>query len=96
MVLAMVSSCSSEPANEGPEVASNLAVDNWKPGADWALVWADEFDGDTLDASSWNRQVEPAGRFNEEWQRYTDSEETHSSKKDYLSSRLNMRVIPTG
>lgn len=75
MVLAMVSSCSSEPANEGPEVASNLAVDNWKPGADWALVWADEFDGDTLDASSWNRQVEPAGRFNEEWQRYTDSEE---------------------
>ena len=75
MVIAIVSSCSSEPANEGPDIASNRAADTWEPGDTWSLVWADEFDGDSLDASNWNRQVEPAGRFNEEWQRYTDSEE---------------------
>tara|TARA_R110000787_G_scaffold32138_19_gene85016 strand:+ start:13552 stop:14313 length:762 start_codon:yes stop_codon:yes gene_type:complete len=39
----------------------------------WELFWSDEFDGDTLDSKFWNRQVEEAGRFNEEWQRYTDS-----------------------
>ena len=40
----------------------------------WKLVWADEFEGDTLNPDNWNRQVEPAGRFNEEWQHYTASE----------------------
>lgn len=45
------------------------------PGADWKLVWADEFDGESLNEQNWNRQVVEAGRFNEEWQRYTNSEE---------------------
>ena len=40
----------------------------------WQLVWADEFEGDRLNPDNWNRQVEPAGRFNEEWQHYTASE----------------------
>lgn len=41
----------------------------------WELVWEDDFSGETLNSENWNRQVEKAGRFNEEWQRYTDSEE---------------------
>jgi beta-glucanase (GH16 family) len=45
------------------------------PATEWTLVWADEFEGDALNLDNWNRQVELAGRFNEEWQRYTDSEE---------------------
>lgn len=40
----------------------------------YQLVWEDNFDGDALNATFWNRQVEPAGRFNQEWQRYTDDE----------------------
>lgn len=44
-------------------------------GQGWSLDWSDEFDGDSLDASNWNRQVVDAGQFNEEWQRYTDSSE---------------------
>ncbi|MBO6534778.1 MAG: glycoside hydrolase family 16 protein [Balneolaceae bacterium] len=42
--------------------------------SEWNLVWADEFDGETLNSEYWNRQVVRAGRFNDEWQRYTDSE----------------------
>ena len=42
---------------------------------EWKLVWEDNFDGDTLNLDNWNRQVVKAGRFNDEWQRYTDSEE---------------------
>ena len=39
---------------------------------DWKLIWSDEFDGTELDPARWNRQVEKAGRFNKEWQYYTD------------------------
>jgi beta-glucanase (GH16 family) len=42
--------------------------------SEWNLVWADEFDGETLNPEYWNRQIVRAGRFNDEWQRYTDSE----------------------
>lgn len=75
LVLLIVPACSSEQAFQGPKIATNMASDTWEPGAGWSLVWADEFDGSDLDMSNWNRQVEPAGRFNEEWQRYTDSED---------------------
>ena len=40
---------------------------------EWTLVWSDEFTGNQLNADNWNRQVEKAGRFNDEWQRYTNS-----------------------
>ena len=39
----------------------------------WDLVWADEFDSNELDTKNWNRQIVEAGRFNDEWQRYTDA-----------------------
>lgn len=42
-------------------------------GTDWNLIWSDEFNGDKIDKTKWNFQVEKAGRFNEEWQRYTNS-----------------------
>jgi beta-glucanase (GH16 family) len=41
--------------------------------SDWILAWADEFEGDSINAENWNFQVEKAGRFNDEWQRYTNS-----------------------
>lgn len=40
----------------------------------WELIWSDNFEGEQLDSTKWNRQVEKAGRFNEEWQRYTKSD----------------------
>jgi beta-glucanase (GH16 family) len=53
--------------------AANLQSDTYQPGPDWQLVWADEFRGNILDPAKWKRQVVEAGRFNREWQRYTDS-----------------------
>lgn len=54
-------------------VNSSPKDDSYDPGPDWDLAWSDEFDGDTIDNNNWNRQVVEAGRFNDEWQRYTDS-----------------------
>ena len=53
--------------------AANLSADNYDPGPGWSLVWSDEFDGEDLDPEKWRRQVVEAGRFNDEWQRYTAS-----------------------
>lgn len=70
-----------------PDPSADLAHDPFSPGPDWSLVWVDEFEGDELDAANWNRQVEPAGRFNEEWQRYTDSTENASVEDGNLVIR---------
>lgn len=51
----------------------DLNVSHYQPGPDWSLVWSEEFNSDSLNEENWNRQVEPAGRFNDEWQRYTNS-----------------------
>ena len=53
--------------------AANLSDDNYDPGSGWSLVWSDEFDGEVPDPGKWQRQVIEAGRFNDEWQRYTAS-----------------------
>lgn len=52
---------------------SNLNIDTYQPGMDWKLAWADEFETDTIDVNNWNFQVVEAGHFNDEWQRYTNS-----------------------
>ena len=39
----------------------------------WSLVWSDEFSGKIINDNNWNYQIEKAGRFNDEWQSYTDS-----------------------
>jgi len=48
-------------------------TDVYQPGLNWKLVWADEFKGSSIDTANWSFQVEEAGRFNKEWQRYTNS-----------------------
>lgn len=53
--------------------AMNLADDTYRAPPGMQLVWSDEFDGKELDRNMWTRQVVEAGRFNNEWQRYTDS-----------------------
>jgi beta-glucanase (GH16 family) len=69
--MALSQSASAEPPIPYP--ASNLSEDSYDPGSDWKLVWADEFSGKRIDPENWTFQVLPAGHFNEEWQRYTDS-----------------------
>ena len=55
--------------------ASNTKSEAYQPGKDWKLTWSDDFEGDTINSNNWNRQVVKAGRFNEEWQRYTNSDD---------------------
>jgi len=47
--------------------------DIYDPGKGWKLNWSDEFDDPIINKNIWSRQVEKAGRFNDEWQRYTNS-----------------------
>ena len=74
-----LSACQGIPGNPAGDPAEypapNLADDDYRAGEGWELVWSDEFDGATIDTANWNRQVVEAGRFNDEWQRYTDSDE---------------------
>jgi beta-glucanase (GH16 family) len=68
------------------------AQTTYNPGTDWNLIWSDEFEGDKLDKSKWNRQVEKAGKFNEEWQRYTKSK-----KNAYVeNNQLVIKAIQKG
>lgn len=77
LVATILAACAAEarslPATDVQYPAVNLHQDTYDPGPGWTLVWSDEFDGDAIDDENWNRQVEEAGRFNGEWQRYTDS-----------------------
>ncbi len=69
--------------------ACNQSEQKMNHSTEWKLVWADEFESETLNPENWNRQVVRAGRFNDEWQRYTDSGENA-----YIEdSKLVLRAI---
>ena len=92
IVLFFLSSSCMDNAKKTPEQhAENERAQNshhkkidYNPGEEWKLVWADEFEADSLDVSIWNRQVVEAGRFNDEWQRYTSSSDNAYIENDYL------------
>jgi len=68
--------CSNKNDNPNHKNSKEMkSQDSQKKGSDWTLVWSDEFNGDSLNMNNWNYQVEKAGRFNGEWQRYTNSKE---------------------
>jgi beta-glucanase (GH16 family) len=70
-----LTSCMNKENEEVNNSDSDQNETMYQPGVIWDLVWSDEFEDDSIDASNWNLQVEKAGRFNEEWQRYTNSSE---------------------
>ena len=64
---------SSDEQKKSNNSMPNLNKDVYQPGLDWKLAWSDEFEANTIDKNIWNFQIVEAGRFNDEWQRYTDS-----------------------
>jgi len=52
-----------------------LNKDYYDPGSNWTLDWSDEFETDSINVKNWNFQIEEAGRFNDEWQRYTNNDD---------------------
>ncbi|MBT8272045.1 MAG: glycoside hydrolase family 16 protein [Flavobacteriaceae bacterium] len=70
---------------ENNESSTSITLeDNHELNSDWKLVWSDEFKTGSIDKSSWNLQLVEAGRFNDEWQRYTDSPENAYIENDCL------------
>lgn len=63
---------------------SNTPEISYYPGKAWRLAWADEFDKAYIDTNNWNFQVLEAGRFNDEWQRYTNSNNNAYIENDCL------------
>jgi beta-glucanase (GH16 family) len=53
------------------------------------LVWQDEFDGDRVDRSKWQYEVNCDGGNNNEWQCYTDSTDTAYVRDGLLHIRVN-------
>ncbi|UAM98969.1 glycoside hydrolase family 16 protein [Polaribacter litorisediminis] len=47
----------------------------YNPSDGWELTWSDEFDAEAINENNWTAQVLKAGHFNDEWQRYTSSNE---------------------
>ncbi len=65
-------------------------VDVTQPVDDWQLIWNDEFDGSSLDASKWTHEINCAGGGNNEKQCYTDS-----SDNAYVANGiLNIVALP--
>ena len=84
----MLSACDADVASP-PDGAMETQTatkedDTYQPGPGWGLVWADEFEAGAIDESSWNFQVLEAGRFNDEWQRYTSSSDNAYVEDNYL------------
>jgi len=73
--------------------AANLTHDTYSPGDGWQLVWADEFDGASIDETNWSMQVVKAGRFNKEWQRYTNSNKNAYVETSGENSYLVIKAI---
>ena len=50
----------------------------------WKLIWSDDFKNGEINPKYWNLQVEKAGRFNQEWQRYTNCSKNSFVENNYL------------
>ena len=64
-------------------------------GADWKLVWSDEFDGSNIDTNMWNHEVNCWGGGNAEQQCYTNKSE-NSFVKDGMLNIVAIEGVTTG
>ena len=77
------------PINNTVAYPANNTSPDYYAGAEYSLVWADEFNETRLNEAFWNRQVVAAGKFNEEWQRYTSSNENAYIDNGFLVLKAN-------
>jgi beta-glucanase (GH16 family) len=84
---------------------SGQTLGAWEPGAGWTLVWADEFDGSTIDRTNWTFDLGGGGWGNNELEVYTsdaanaavlNGELVITARKDknkYTSARLKTQGL---
>jgi beta-glucanase (GH16 family) len=68
--------------NPGVSGASDAAHQKVNPN--WKLVWSDEFDGDSLDTTKWNYEIDGKGGGNGELEYYTDKPENIHLENGHL------------
>ena len=89
----------------GSPAARAFSPDTWTPGPGWTLVWADEFNGPSIDTNNWTYDLGGGGWGNNELETYTSSP-TNSyvqngelvikaikSKGKYTSARLKTQGL---
>lgn len=77
----------SAPATEEKDTATPMVGENATDTPElegYNLLWADEFDGDTLNEDIWTREVRPVGWTNHEMQEYVDSTDNVFVKDGHL------------
>jgi len=72
---ATIAGCSLPASESVSSIENKPAIIAPLEGADWELVWADEFEGDALDRSKWTPEESCWGGGNQERQCYTDRPE---------------------
>lgn len=80
LCMSIITSCSSEAGGESviTDITSEVTEEagTATPEIDgYNILWSDEFDGDTLDETIWNRELREPGWTNNELQEYTGSDE---------------------
>lgn len=102
LTLALIlSACSNNQPNKFEKLIAADDCDEKTLEGGWVCIWADEFEGDTLDSTKWTYEINDSGGGNNELQYYTDQNiEVNNSilsiiarkerfiSRDYTSSRI--------
>lgn len=67
-----------------PALSAFVVRDKARPRSGWQLVWHDEFDGESLDASKWSPNIWAPRKVNDEDQAYTDREKNVRVEQGHL------------
>ncbi|MGD8175256.1 family 16 glycosylhydrolase [Marinimicrobium sp. ARAG 43.8] len=83
------SSASSEPSSSSEPTSSSSSEPSSSSSssvaAEWTLVWEDDFEGDAIDSSKWEHEVNCWGGGNNEAQCYTDSSDNSFVADGFLN-----------
>jgi beta-glucanase (GH16 family) len=67
-----------------PGASGGADVSHQQVNPKWKLVWSDEFDGDSIDTSKWNFEIDGKGGGNGEMEYYTDKPENAHVENGHL------------
>src|SRR5262245_41177366 len=66
-----------------------ITPDSWTPGGGWTLVWSDEFNGTSVDATNWGYDLGGGGWGNHELETYDQASATVQNGELVITARKN-------
>ena len=87
MLLAITLSCTEDEKKDSIIDEGSIEISQWEQ------VWADEFDGETIDESQWNKLRWRPGWVNNEQQAYTDRDTNLYLEDGYLVIQEKLLLI---